>query len=514
VTVRSVRDDPDDGTGAVIPASRLAAARDSGIERSRVLLQMLTGAERAGRVGAFVDRFDRPDGLIWTDTLYSIMGADPATGPTRATVLDAFPPSVRELLRESLQRMVQGGDAVEYEVPLAPADGRAEWVRLRMEPRFENGRCIEVSGAVQDISDRKRLELDVLRATDSERERIGADLHDDIGQLLTAVGLQAVTLRHALCGAGVDDGIIEAATHLERTVSRTREACRRLARNYATPQTSASLLAMLEQLAGGVPAPMRCTLRGDTLPGRTPPATTRELYRIAQEAVANAIRHSQCTSIVLDLTVTGHRIVLSIEDDGVGVSEAHESGLGLAGMRARAARVTGVFAIQPGVRGGTRIVVSVPLTSDDESDADAAWAADARGGALRLAWRAEYACGEPTLDRQHRELFEFANELIDAASGASPDLPVLRASFDRLIAHADTHFRYEEDCLVACGYERTEAHVRSHAKLLKRALELRESADAGQIRFGAVVDFLANELVAKHLLRVDRDFFPRLGRAR
>lgn len=508
--MRSARDDPRDETGSVIPADRLAAARAAGVERSRVLLQMLSGAERAGRVGAFVDRFGRPDGLIWTDTLYTIMAVDPATGPTRETVLDAFPPSVRELLRESLQRMVQGGEAVEFEVPLAPAENRAEWVRLRMEPRFEDGRCIEVSGAVQDISDRKRLELDVLRATDSERERIGADLHDDIGQLLTAVGLQAVTLRHALRAADVADELVEAAVHLERTVSRTREACRRLARNYVTPQTSASLLAMLEQLAGGVPPPMRCTLRGDTLPDRTPPATTRELYRIAQEAVANAIRHSQCTAIALDLVVTGHRIALSVEDDGVGVPEAHEAGLGLAGMRARAARVGGVFAIQPGVRGGTRIVVSVPLGSDD--DPDAAWAPDSHGGALRLAWRADYDCGEPKIDAQHRQLFEYANALIDAASGASPDLPVVRGTFDRLIAHAEAHFRDEEAYLAARGYERLDAHTRAHLKLLRRALELRTSADAGQIRFGAVVDFVANEVVAKHLLRMDRDFYPLIAR--
>jgi hemerythrin-like metal-binding protein len=508
--MHSRRDGPHE-PGDVLPADRLTSAGADAPERSRLLHQMLNGAERAARVGAFVDRFEKPDGLLWTDTLYAIIGVDPAHGPTRETVLDAFPPAVRELLREALRRMAVDGHAVEYELPLRPAPGRAEWVRLRMEPGFEDGRCVAVSGALQDISDRKRLEMEVLRATDAERERIGADLHDDIGQLLTAVGLQAVALRHALHAANADGELIESAQLLERTAGRAREACRRLARNYVSPQTAASLLAMLEQLATSVPPPMRCTLRGDTLPESTPPATTRELHRIAQEAVTNAIRHSQCTSVVIDLLVTAHRAVLSIEDDGVGVSDSRGPGVGLAGMRTRAARVGGVFVLQPGVRGGTRIVVSVPLVAADADDTGGGGTSDARGGALRLAWRTEYECGESTIDRQHRELFDLANDLIAEVSGVTPNLVAVRHAFDRLVAHVDDHFRWEETELAARGYEQLDAHARAHAKLVRRALDLRASAESGQVLFGAVVDFLANDVVAKHLLGSDRDFYPLFG---
>jgi diguanylate cyclase (GGDEF)-like protein/hemerythrin-like metal-binding protein len=141
---------------------------------------------------------------------------------------------------------------------------------------------------------------------------------------------------------------------------------------------------------------------------------------------------------------------------------------------------------------------------DSQGDSDA-WTP--RGGsALRLTWLEEYECGEPTIDGQHRELFDLANALIDAV--ATPKTADVKAALDRLLAHVVRHFRDEEALLAQRGYEHLEPHARAHATLVSHALELNQAAAEGRLKFGEVVDFLANEVVARHLLTADRAFFP------
>jgi hemerythrin-like metal-binding protein len=84
----------------------------------------------------------------------------------------------------------------------------------------------------------------------------------------------------------------------------------------------------------------------------------------------------------------------------------------------------------------------------------------------------------------------------------------VKEAFARLVAHVDGHFRDEEALLEKAGYPQLKAHAQAHARLRARALELQKAADAGAIPFGPVIDFLANEVVARHLFTADRDFYP------
>ncbi len=243
-------------------------------------------------------------------------------------------------------------------MPLLPAEGRADWVRMYFVPQFEHGRCVQISGAVQDISVRKRLELEVVAAADAERERIGADLHDDLGQILTGLSLQL----HAFFRQVRDDApLAEQAQGCEATLQRAREACRRLARAYVAPVSVESFEAMLLQLAADVPDEIRCVVRAtQPLPPKTPVNVAQELFRIAQEAVSNSIRHSRCREIALDVDVTDDRIELLARDDGVGPRPGGRvGGVGLTTMRSRAARIGGLLEIEPRPGGGTVVRVTV-----------------------------------------------------------------------------------------------------------------------------------------------------------
>ncbi len=150
--------------------------------------------------------------------------------------------------------------------------------------------------------------------------------------------------------------------------------------------------------------------------------------------------------------------------------------------------------------GRNRVNVDVRGNSDT-------WATENGPAALSLVWQEAYECGEPGIDSEHRELFELANTLIQASlDRAGPER--VGPAFDRLLDHVARHFASEEALLEKHGYARLDAHRRAHAGLLCRAIDLKTAAAAGQVKLGSVVEFLANDVVARHLFGADRDFFP------
>lgn len=151
--------------------------------------------------------------------------------------------------------------------------------------------------------------------------------------------------------------------------------------------------------------------------------------------------------------------------------------------------------------GRNRVVVDRRGNSDE-------WADEAGAPALHLEWLEAFECGDPTIDREHQELFELANVLIDAAFHAHSEPARLRLALDSLLVHVQRHFADEEAILAAHHYADLEQHKRAHAGLLRRAGYLKSGVDADQADLGSVVEFLAQDVVARHLLAVDRAFFP------
>jgi len=144
----------------------------------------------------------------------------------------------------------------------------------------------------------------------------------------------------------------------------------------------------------------------------------------------------------------------------------------------------------------------------DERGSAIYWAKSEGGGALQLDWREEYESGNDIIDAQHRQLFELANQLIDVfgrpLDSGSNALDIM----DDLIAHAQRHFQDEEAIMRELGFAELEEHVQAHSGLRQRALELRAGVTEGTTTFGAVVEFLARDLVARHLFTADRKYYP------
>lgn len=154
-------------------------------------------------------------------------------------------------------------------------------------------------------------------------------------------------------------------------------------------------------------------------------------------------------------------------------------------------------------QGRNRVAVDARGQSDD-------WAKEARGGFQRFDWHESNDSGDPDLDREHRECFARANDLMDRLSAAGAGREDQLAAIDALLEHAATHFAQEESVLERCGYADLPEHARVHAGLLTRARRVREDFALGKAGVAEVVEFVARDIVSRHFFTVDRAFFPLL----
>jgi len=224
---------------------------------------------------------------------------------------------------------------------------------------------IELSGekrilfVVQDVSERKQLESEIIEITNRERRRLGADLHDGLGQELTGISLM---LRSLAKRAGL--AAFEAVPELDEIIALVNHAIQS-ARKMAlgiSPVTleRGGLLPALQTLIGwsrasySVDVRLRLSVRSPLLIGESAAA---HLYLIVQEAINNAVKHGRARSIAVTVRTNRARLSLSITDDGVGIADnpARGAGMGLKLMEYRCAVIGGVMKIKRLPDGGTRI---------------------------------------------------------------------------------------------------------------------------------------------------------------
>ncbi|MFD7155008.1 histidine kinase [Kribbella sp. NPDC059898] len=209
----------------------------------------------------------------------------------------------------------------------------------------------------------ERLELErgrsnamALEAQEAERHRIARELHDEIGQGLTAVLLGLKQLSSGLPPA-VQQELTEVQETARATLDEVRSVARRLRPGVLEDLGLQSALAALatEYSAHGM------RVRRVTSPGLPELGAERELviYRVAQEALTNAARHSQAVGVQLSLQRQGEVVILQVDDDGTGMRGA-EDGTGIRGMRERAILIGAELTVGPG-KSGTSVRLAVPL---------------------------------------------------------------------------------------------------------------------------------------------------------
>lgn len=232
------------------------------------------------------------------------------------------------------------------------------------EVRLANRRLF--TGFIRDISVRKRLEAEILGISDREQRRIGQDLHDGLGQHLAGIELMSQVLEQRLASARSKEAshLAPEAGKISHHVREAISQARALARGLSPVVIeSEGLMAALQQLADSASQMfrIRCEFECDPPVLVTDPTVATHLYRIAQEAVSNAVKHGRTKDAQIRLRTSGERIVLIIKDRGVGLPDRLPSGkgMGLRIMQYRAGIIGGSVVVQRDPEGGTSVICSV-----------------------------------------------------------------------------------------------------------------------------------------------------------
>lgn len=229
------------------------------------------------------------------------------------------------------------------------------------------------SATIEAMNQRRQLERDLVAVSEYEQKRIGQDLHDGLCQRLAAIGCAARVLAEEMGRVHPDH--VEDAVAIEEALHDAVSEARAMARGiFPVHVNSRGLAAALEELAASVSkvAGIDVCLE-DREEVEWPEAeSAMHLYRIAQEALANAVRHSAADCVVIRLEQQAGWLRLSIEDNGrgLGMGSSRSEGMGLRTMLYRASLMGGSLEILPRLGGGTRVLCQIPLHSSPASGHD------------------------------------------------------------------------------------------------------------------------------------------------
>lgn len=234
------------------------------------------------------------------------------------------------------------------------------------EALLPDGRRV-FTGIIRDLSDRKQLEDKILQISEEEQHRIGQDIHDDLCQQLAAIGCLAKVAHQQLHKSG--STAAENLHEIVRLVTHANVQAREMSRGLMPVVLDASgLMAALADLAQGTERIFRvaCLFRCEDPVEIPDNKMATQLFRIAQEAVANAIKHSHAERIEISLAEEDGNVLLNICDNGVGIPDnvsGRSTGMGLLTMTHRARMLGGLLTVDLDDAGGTIVRCSVPVST-------------------------------------------------------------------------------------------------------------------------------------------------------
>ena len=342
--------------------------------------------ESRNRIAAIVESSDDAivskdlNGIIqsWNPGAQRIFGYSPAEAIDRPITI-IIPPELQQEERDILDRLRKGERIDHFETVRLRKDGSRVNVSLTISPvRGAQGRIVGASKIARDISERRRYEealregefsARLLKLQDEDRRRIARELHDGLGQLLAAIGMNVAVV-------------------MKETHKLSADAARRVEENKALIQQASADIRTVSYLLHpplldemGLSSALRWYIDGFAerskmsvvleIPpdlGRLPQDSELVLFRIAQECLTNIHRHAKGSSAFVRLSDTGGTLAMEIRDNGQGIDEELQrkiasgkaSGVGLRGMRERVVAIGGTFAIESS-ENGTSVVVTLPL---------------------------------------------------------------------------------------------------------------------------------------------------------
>jgi PAS domain S-box-containing protein len=284
-----------------------------------------------------------------------------------------------------------------YDTPLDPAhlkravtlrwvhaDGTIVWAEHRCVPVYDaSGNLVAVEGIARDVTERvesqrrlresqeqmRQLAARIQTAREEERATVARELHDELGQTLTAIKLDLGRTTSAMKDNRVTPVVIDRLQSLIGLVEIGIETVKRITTSLRPPtldHLGLPAAVRWEAMTFRSRTGLRCHVHADKEITALNPEQQTALFRIFQEALTNVVRHARASAVHVTLAERRDEFDLRIRDNGCGVTDAQLAdphAIGLLGMRERAALVGGTFVIA-GRRGkGTSITVRVPLAT-------------------------------------------------------------------------------------------------------------------------------------------------------
>jgi len=301
----------------------------------------------------YEDLFENANDMVFTHDLKGCLTSINKTGEQllqrprheilSKKLLEFVTEEQRAAAEQWLGQVVKGGEILPVEWDFISGTGQR--VRLEIGARMIEleGKQVEVEGIARDITERKRLEKEILEVSNREQRRIGHDLHDGVCQQLAGIAYRVDILADQLQEKKVAESseAERIGTLINEAITQTRSVARGL---FPVRLEENGLIWALEDLVANVGSLFRikCDLSCDETFPTVENDTALHLYYIVQEAVLNAAKHGNATRIIIALSRNEERLSLTIQDDGSGfeLSGVNHSGMGIRIMRYRA-RVIG-----------------------------------------------------------------------------------------------------------------------------------------------------------------------------
>ena len=378
-----------DNVGRLVPAVRRALSEHRERLRHLATQSALEVSEaRFGRAvrGSTDGLWDwEPDsGSIYHSPRFrSLLGwsvRDDAGEP--ALFRDALHPDDAERVSNAIRTNLAGGPPFHEEFRLRHEDGKYCWFLGRGETeRGADGRPLHFAGSITDISQRKqfeeslrlahrrfqRLSRRTIQILESERRHLARELHDEIGQVLTAVKINVEAVARQVSEPALKERLRDSIEVTATALSQVRQ----LSVDLRPPQLDELGLVpalrghLNRQAAAGTFTPH---FQASELPTRLSTEIETACFRVCQEALTNIVRYAKASDVWIELVVEQNQLTLSIRDDGVGFvvdvsanRAANGESLGLLGMEERIALVGGALSVQSQPGQGTAVRARVPL---------------------------------------------------------------------------------------------------------------------------------------------------------
>ncbi len=275
---------------------------------------------------------------------------------------ELLPKTTANKARNLDQQVVTQNKAIDTTESYNRDDGTHYWLTTRFPICDENNQPMMVGGAALEITENKRLEREIQEISEQEKRRIGQDLHDGLGQYLTGIACMVKVVEQKLANRDLAEAndVRKITTMVNETITQARDLARGLS---PVELENNGLQAALQELANRVSrTSVDCTLKAPAFTKVYDNAAAIHLYRIAQEAVNNAVKHGRAKSITISLNTQNNQVELIVQDDGCGfpANTVKSSGMGLRVMNYRAAMIGATVAVGPGKTCGTEVRCIMP----------------------------------------------------------------------------------------------------------------------------------------------------------